>query len=317
MMYQFCGGHRVTKIKLPSNADPSTSILSNLSTAVDIQIDTLGVQNMLLGIVTPKFSESQRIYYKQNSFGKNFNAERWGKWFIRLMMDFSQAIWKYRCEILHARQEGTMEHRLRDLAVSWLVQLKNTPTLLPVDSRYLANRSIRHFKTGALRSVNAWIRRIDIELKRKRESAHAGDIRNWIQRHSQSQHNSESSTHNKLSATSASQTLDDNASTSSDVTDISYISCSVGATRDLHIDDDTLPTFLYSKTTTSTSYVQNVPPFPNEILFAEDTVLQQNMFHIDTDDRYANVRFHESVPKILYDPDDVHCIPAISGTMVD
>ena len=135
---------------------------------------------MLLGIVTQLFSESERIYYQQNSFGKKFNAESWGRWFVRLMMDFSQSIWKCRCELVHARQQGTMEHRLRHLSVSWLVKLKNTPTLFPIDSRYITNRSLRHFKTGALRSVNAWTRRIDIELKRKRESSHAGDIGKWI-----------------------------------------------------------------------------------------------------------------------------------------
>ena len=316
MMYQFCGGHRVTKIKPSIENDSSTSIMFHLSLAIDIQINTLGIQNMLLGIVTPLFSEAQRIYYQENSFGKNYNADRWGRWFVRLMMDFSQSIWKYRCElVVHSRQEGTMEHRLRDLAVLWLIQLKNTPTLLPIESRFLTNRNPRHFKLGALRSVNAWIRRVDIELKRKRESSHAGDIRKWIKSYTKPQYNSENKKCNNLSD-SISQISTDDESTSSDLTNISNISNSVEAIRDLHLDDDTLPTFLCSKNTTPTSYMINVPPFPDEIVFEPDIVLQ-NVLTPPLDDKYANVRFHRLLPKILYDSDDMQSVSSICGTKVE
>jgi len=208
-----------------------------------------------------------------------------------------------------------MEHRLRDLAVSWLVQLKNTPTLLPIESRFLTNRSPRHFKTGALRSVNAWIRRVDVELKRKRESSHAGDIRQWIKNYAKPRSTSEYEKCKNLSD-SISQILTDDESTSSELTNISNISNSVVALRDLHLDEDTLPTFLYSKNTTPTSYILNIPPFPDEIVFAPDITLQ-NVITPPLDDRYANVRFHRLLPKILYDSDDMQSVPSICGTKVE
>jgi len=58
--------------------------------------------------------------------------------------------------VFHVIVEGSMERRLRSLAIDWLNQLRQNPTLLPVKSRYLLNRSSRHFKHGDFRSVNAW-----------------------------------------------------------------------------------------------------------------------------------------------------------------
>jgi len=100
------------------------------------------------------------------------------------------------------------------------------------------------------------------------------------------------------------------------MTNISNIPNSVEAQRDLHLDEDTLPTFLYSKNTTPTSYILHVPPFPDGIVFEPDLALQ-NVITPPLDDRYANVRFHRLLPKILYDSDDMQSVPSICGTKVE
>ena len=237
MLYQYCGGHRVSKIK----STPTTtqfSLQQQLSHAIQIQVDILGVQNMILGIVTPEFMECQRMYLKTNSFGRNYNADRWGRWFVREMFEFSTQIWQYRCSLIHDKKEGSMEHRLRSLAVDWLLQLQQHQTLIPLQARHLINRSAKYFKTGPLRSVNAWIRRIEFELQKKKLPTNVPDIRKWL------------NPTNKTASTNASILLDqasDTVSTTSTITDYStyssLASISCKATRDLLMETDTIPTF--------------------------------------------------------------------------
>ena len=51
-------------------------------------------------------------------------------------------------------------------------------------------------------------------------------------------------------------------------------------------------------------------------MFEADIVLQQDISLGDSDNRYANMRFHRPLPKILYDPNDIQSVPSICGTMV-
>ena len=62
----------------------------------------------------------------------------------------------------------------------WLIQLKQNQTLIPNQTRYLLNGSTKHFKSGPLRSVTAWVRRIESELEKKQLSSNLPDIRNWL-----------------------------------------------------------------------------------------------------------------------------------------
>jgi len=238
MLYQYCGGHRVPKIKLSGNNQ--SPILTKISQAIDVQLDELEIQNMLVGIVTPEFLECQRMYLRNNSFGKNYNADRWGRWFLREMIDFSAQLWKYFCTLIHDKKEETMEHRLRCLAVDWLEQLKQNQTLIPIQARHLLNRSSKYFKSGPIRSVSAWIRRIEIELQQKQIPTRLPDIRKWLKPTLKPKFN--------IACNSSGDASDDSNSISTFSQNDSISSCSLESCHaicDLLIETDTIPTFPY------------------------------------------------------------------------
>jgi len=241
-MYQFCGGHRVSKMKLVES-DVTSPFNAKLTKAIQIQCDDLGIQNMLLGLVTPVFTECQRLYYKENSFGRNYSTDRWGRRLVREMIDFSLSLWKFRCEMVHEKCEGSTEQRLRSLAEQWLIQLRQNQTLIPISSRHLLNRSPTYFRRGALRSVTAWIRRVDMEMQKSRETSNVLDIRKWM-----TPKNVVSvgggSLHNDVRPEYLDEESDDELDES---VESSYTINSINDVRDLLMESDTIVTFPYSK----------------------------------------------------------------------
>jgi len=186
IMLQFCGGHSVPNVSLNFDNSPSEQLVL-IAHAIAIQNKYLGMMNMFFGVVSPLFCSSQAKYYETHPQGRNFTPERWGKWIIRSMLEFTVSLWHYRCELVHSKGNGTMEQRLRSLATEWLHNLQTNPDLLPFKSRHLINRSARYFQSGDVRAINAWVRRIDAEMKNAKVTAHAGDIRRWMVPNSKSE----------------------------------------------------------------------------------------------------------------------------------
>ena len=179
VIQQFCGGYKISEISLPDGLNEN-HILRPISEAFRFQSKHLGYLNMMFGVVTPLFSNVQEQYYKHNSFGRNFTSDRWGRWFIQALLEVTMDIWTFRCNTLHDRSNGTMENRLRCLASDWLTQLRTRPTLIPLDHRYILNRSVRSFQNGNIGSVHAWIRRMEKALKEARTESNTSDIRKWL-----------------------------------------------------------------------------------------------------------------------------------------
>ena len=281
MLYQYCGGHQVTKINTPRVAIQSP-LLRKVSQAVNIQIDDIGIQNMLLGIATPAFVESQRLYLQNNSFGNLYNADRWGRWFLHEMLELSTQLWKYRCTLVHERKEGSMEHRLRCLAVDWLVQLRQNQTLIPITARHLLNRSSKYFMSGPIRSVNAWIRKIEVELEQKQLPTRLPDIREWLK--------PIPATTSNIECYIIGEKVDDASSISTDPdpeTILSVDSMSCNAMCDLLLDTDTIPTFPHFKHETSTDQ-------HNQALYPVNVIVSRVE---NTDDRYENIQRKKKLQK--------------------
>ena len=245
---------------------------------------------MLLGIVTPEFLECQKVYLQNNSFGKNYNADRWGRWFLREMIDFSAQLWKYRCTSIHDKKEGSMEHRLRCLAVDWLEQLKQNQTLIPIQARHLLNRSSKYFKSGPLRSVSAWIRRIEIELQQRPIPTKLPDIRKWLQPKLMPKSNVDC---DSSGDTSDNSSLISTFSQDDAISSFTLESCD--AICDLLIETDTIPTFQYCKQ----RYQMNSE---SPTLYPANIIIPNKG---NTGDRYEYVRMKYPIArKMILDTDD-------------
>jgi len=185
-------------------------------------------------------------------------------------MDHS--VWHYRCELVHSKGTGTMEQRLRSLATEWLHNLQTNPDLPPFKSRHLINRSARYFQSGDVRAINAWVRRIDAEMKNAKVTAHAGDIRRWLVPNS-----------NSKSLYQLSPQHSQSESDESEICDTS--NASMDAIHDIYIEDDSITTFPFSKNTCQTC--ESNPP-PHEIVCS--TVDQKSNSEV-YQDRYEMIKY--------------------------
>ena len=263
-----------------------------MSESISIQLERIGIQNLFFGLVSTEFMQCQKIFYSEHQFGRNFTYERWGRWIVRSVLDFTLELWKFRCTLMHEKQHGTMENRLRNLAEGWLSQLQNNPTLIPFQSRHLLNRSKNHFRKGDIRSVNAWIRRVDMELKTMKVTPDASDIRKYFK---------------PKGAENVTQDIQSDNLNDPNPTDISVTSDEYGynsdtdasdvAVRDLLADDDTIATFPnyyrmlnYSDSTSKTTneHHDNIPCILS-VLYSGET------------DLYANIRYHKRVKKCIFE----------------
>ena len=228
ILNQICGGFPVSILEV--NSTNMCEQIKILSQAITVQHEKIGFQNMLYGLVTPLFTHSQSHYLKRNNFGRNYTADKWGRWFVRSMFDLTLSLWKYCCQVMHEKQAGTMENRLRDLAITWLHQLQTTPTLIPMEKRFLLQRSTRYFKTGDIRSIHAWVNRVELTLKNVKITSDASDIRKWLN----------GPVSKKMTGVQNEQVKHDESDKDSLII---WDDTSNVATRDLFIDSDSISTF--------------------------------------------------------------------------
>jgi len=299
ILQQYCGNYNVSEMKDKTTSQYGNAFYKLVATAINDQNNNLGIQNMMFGIISREFRECQVAYYKFNNYGRNYTDARWGKWFIRSLLDFTLKLWTYRCDILHAKKEGTMEGRLRSLAESWLVQLRFQPTLILVQSRYLFNRSPKHFRKGDLRAVMAWVRRMENELKEAKMEKQTSDIRKWVKMSPRCNINQQKSPQ---------KCDDDDSDSSTESNGVSILSFDIDsqrATHDLFLEHDSISTFpTYSShdlvPIAERQQEMKVPKMiTTDHINIQKTCMKYETDDSDSDDLYANIRMRKASKRTI------------------
>jgi len=304
VIQQFCGGYGISEIKLP-RPESRNKIFKGMIVALDEQEKKLGIGNMMFGVISTRFRECRALYYKKKSFGRNYTATQWGKWFIRSLLELSLKLWTNRCDILHEEKKGTMEGRLRSLAEKWLIQLRANPTMIPTASRFLLNRSPTYFQKGDIRSVTAWVGRMENELREAKIERNTSDIRRWLNLPNQNENK------NTVRTECA---IESNFSSDTNIQILNrFDNDSQNATCDFLMEDDSITTFPdYTSNDESCTKKVNMQPIPKEI----PLLLQQDRQHLsevqqcesknnEVSDIYEMVSIHKHhTRKILYDTDN-------------
>lgn len=201
-LYQFHNGFEVTPINTALAKDITEKTQMN---AINHQI-SFGIDNLLSGALTLQLASAQRHYSKNQHNGpksKNINYNSWNRSFIKLILDYSNDLWLYRCKILHDDEKLTRESTVRAQAVTLLESLKKDPFQVPFSFRNLLNRSPHYLKTTHLRNVRNWLNRINfaVELEAGRRKNGVNDIRRWLTNEDKIEHddsNSENNRNNKI-----------------------------------------------------------------------------------------------------------------------
>ena len=181
-LHQFHNGFHIPTINVDT---AKNEVEKEQMLAINYQID-FGIENLLSGALTLPLVAVQRHYTKtrlaQQPSNSQINFTSWNRSFITLLLDYSNELWQFRCQVMHDEAKLTRESTVRDQAVTLLDSLKKDPFRVPFSFRNLLNRSRHYLRTTHLRNVRSWINRINyaVELESGRRKNGVNDIRRWM-----------------------------------------------------------------------------------------------------------------------------------------
>jgi len=175
LLYQWTGSYEI-------NVPPSDSNLQELNLTFMDQC-TLDVGNMFAGVLTHKFGDIQAKQYEQmDNKATRFTKKEWNVHVIRLLVKYSEAIWKNRYTYLHEESKLTMEHLTRDLAMKLRDNLLQHLWKLRIEDKGQLRSKKSFFRKTHVRNLNGRIERILISMNiaQQHENALRQDIRKWM-----------------------------------------------------------------------------------------------------------------------------------------
>ena len=178
MIYQFTSNFPVTTLPIPRTASEQHKIkIEKINNQVK-----LGTHLLLSGLLIKDVSGIQQEYLCDLRRSKKTNARSRNRSTIKLLLDFSHELWKYRSNILHDEATMTQEAVLRNQAVNLLRSLRTTPYCLPITKRKLLERSSDYLSTTPINNVGSWTNRVKSALEEQThlEKTSSNDIRIWI-----------------------------------------------------------------------------------------------------------------------------------------
>ena len=142
----------------------------------------LGTHLLLSGLLLKDVSGIQQEYLCILRMSKKPIVRSWNRSAIKLLLDFSQEIWKYRSNILHDEATVTEEAILHNQGIDLLRSLRSTPYRLPISKRKLIGRSSEYLSTTPINNVVSWTNHINSALEEQThlEKTSSNDIRIWI-----------------------------------------------------------------------------------------------------------------------------------------
>ena len=127
-------------------------------------------------------SEIQQYYVEGLKLQRKPNINSWNSSIITFLLEYSQALWKFRSEIHHSEATLTQETMLREQAVSLLLSLRTTPHRIPHHLRNLLTRTSDFLRSTQIHNVTSWTNRINQALEDQQfsEKSTSMDIRTWM-----------------------------------------------------------------------------------------------------------------------------------------
>jgi len=143
----------------------------------------LGFGNMFCGVITHKFGLIQQKYY--NEIGVNarkFNANEWNIAVIRMLLNFSHDMWKYRCDYVHRASTLSIENQERETAWKICSYVREKPWTMRREDLFLSRKPREYFISSKLHHVRSWVERVQLsmDIAQMVEQTTRQDIRKWI-----------------------------------------------------------------------------------------------------------------------------------------
>ena len=138
----------------------------------------IGFSNFFRGIISVKWSASQKKYCKLNKIKYN---KTWSKKLTSSLLHYAHTLWKSRCSIVQAEKIGTMEAHYRELAYSLYLQHKDFPHHLMYNHRHLLRKKPSFFHQSHITAVQMWYKKMltSLEFCQCKSTRLGRDIRTW------------------------------------------------------------------------------------------------------------------------------------------
>ena len=138
-----------------------------------------GTHNRL--IISKNITNAQNMYYKQQTFGKRYNADRWSTQTIRNLLDFTTNLWNFRCNKYHSDDIITPNQQIRHKAMEILELIQGETNLIPIRYSKIRKQTKNALKTTNIQNVIAWITRVDHVVQMNKNIKNTTKISNTIQ----------------------------------------------------------------------------------------------------------------------------------------
>ena len=178
ILFQFFSQFPISVISIPINSTEEQRLdYTNMNQQI-----TMGAEQLLSGFLCYQISQIQNRHIQTSCLSRKSTLNSWNRTVIKAFLDFSQAVWKSRSDILHNEAAFTREAMLREQAVILLTTLRFTPHRLPNQSRNLLNRTKSYLQTSHLKNVVSWTKRVNRALEEQsyKERSTSNDIRTWL-----------------------------------------------------------------------------------------------------------------------------------------
>jgi len=123
----------------------------------------------------------QKHYETMNRKLAKHNKNEWNVTLIKLLLNFSCAVWKVRCDYLHNESMLTTENQVRAMAWKLRNELRESPWKIRIEDKFLMRRNKNFYKKALIRNLSGWIDRvlISMQITEDTDNATRQDIRKW------------------------------------------------------------------------------------------------------------------------------------------
>ena len=177
-IYQFSSNVPVSLITI----NPSSSVeQQNESNNTNQQL-CMGTLSLLSGFPCQDVSTIQQHYMDGLKLEQKPNMYSWSWGAIKALLNFPQAIWKFRSDNLHNEATFAQEKMLWEQAIQLLTSLRSTPFRLPKTSNSLLTQTKDYLQISHLRNITSWTKRVNraIEEHNFNERTSSIGIRTWL-----------------------------------------------------------------------------------------------------------------------------------------
>jgi len=128
----------------PPSIPPKNETFREIRNAINSQ-KKLSIRNMFRGILSVRWRKMHEVNL-QKEYGENVSGQSLATKISKAFIDFSIAMWKIRCQIIHANNIGSEEDFFRKRSLEVCENLKKDPLSLSKHDKQLCKRTKIFFK---------------------------------------------------------------------------------------------------------------------------------------------------------------------------